>query len=50
MYMYLLCISTSENLPIPLYVLVISQCEYNILVIAQVQGGAEDECNNQDIV
>ena len=29
---------------------VMSQCEYNILVIARVRGGAEDECNNQDIV
>ena len=32
------------------YVIVISRCEYNILVIAWVRGGAEDECNNQDIV
>ena len=27
-----------------LYVIVMSQCEYDILVITQVQGGAEDEC------
>ena len=27
-----------------LLVIVISQCEYDILVITQVQGGAEDEC------
>jgi hypothetical protein len=32
------------------YVIVISRCEYNILVIVRVRGGAEDECNNQDIV
>ena len=32
------------------YVIVISRCEYDILVIARVQGGAEDECSNQDIV
>ena len=26
------------------YVIVISQCEYDILVITRVRGGAEDEC------
>ena len=30
-------------------VIVISRCEYNILVIARVQGGDEDEGSNQDI-
>ena len=32
------------------YVIAISRCEYNILIIARVQGRAEDGCNNQDIV
>ena len=27
-----------------IYVIVISQCEYDILVNTRVQGGAEDEC------
>ena len=32
------------------YVIVISWYEYNIIVITRDQGGAEVECNNNDII
>ena len=45
-YMYM---SICANIEVGMFILceVISQCEYNILVIAWVQGGAKDEGNNQ---
>ena len=33
-----------------MYVIVISRYEYDIIVITRVRGGAEDECNNNDII
>ena len=33
-----------------LYVIVISRYEGDIIVITRVRGGAEDECNNKDII
>ena len=32
------------------YVIVISRYEGDIIVITRVRGGAEDECNNNDII
>ena len=33
-----------------MYVIAIAHYEGDIIVITQVRGGAEDECNNNDII